>query len=209
MEFITGETSLIKRLQISINDTIRSILRTPLQYANKILYVKTAIEPLKVKCRAEERKGYARHLKYEYGKEHPWFGCIANKWKDGGIRKHEPESTKERKTIPTFEIDKDKKRTIDNHAKKWETKDPEELWVYTDGWKKDNEGGILWVLIEGDEMAEEENGMRVPGEWHIRKIEICAMGMALRDMRKVGKRKIRIFSDTLSGIILIKDMECE
>ena len=30
LEFITGETSLIKRLQITINDTIRSILRTPL-----------------------------------------------------------------------------------------------------------------------------------------------------------------------------------
>lgn len=82
MEFITDETSLIKRLQISINDTMRSILRTPLQYANKILYAKIGIEPREVKCRAEERKGYARHLKYKYGKQHPWFGCIANKWKD-------------------------------------------------------------------------------------------------------------------------------
>ena len=61
----------------------------------------------------------------------------------------------------------------------------------------------------GDELTEEENGMRVPGEWHITKIEISAMGMAFRDMRKIGERKIRIFSDSLSGIILIKDMECE
>lgn len=83
------------------------------------------------------------------------------------------------------------------------------MWVYTDGSKKDNEAEISWVLMGEDELAEEENGIRVPGDWHITKIEICAMGMALRDMRKVGKRKIRIFSASLSGIILIKDMECE
>ena len=73
LEFITGETALIKRLQITINDTIRSILRTPQKFANKILYAETGIEPLEIRCRAEERKGYARHLKYEYGKEYPWY----------------------------------------------------------------------------------------------------------------------------------------
>ena len=62
MEFVTGETKLLKELQIAINDTIRSILRTPQQYANKILYAETGIEPLEIRCRAEERKGYARHL---------------------------------------------------------------------------------------------------------------------------------------------------
>ena len=180
-----------------------------MQYANKILYAETGIEPLEVKWRAEKRKGFARHLKYEYGKEHPCFGCIVNKWKDERITKHKPESTKERKTILTFEIYKDKKRMIDNHANRWEIKDPEELWVYMNGSKKDNEAGISLVLMGGDEMVEEENRIRVPGEWHITKIAICAMGMALRDIGKIGKRKIRIFSDSLSGIILIKDMECE
>lgn len=81
--------------------------------------------------------------------------------------------------------------------------------MYTNGLKKEKEAGIAWVLMDGDELIEEENGMRVPGEWNITKIEICAIEMALRDMRKLGKNKIRIFSDSMSGIIMIKEMECE
>ena len=190
LEFILDELKLIKELQISINDTIRSILRTPMKYANKILYAETGIEPLAIKAKAEQRKGYARHLKYEYGKEYPWYGCIAEKWKDDRIRKQKTESTKERKTIHEFDIEKDKGKAIDKHAKDWERKPRDEVWVYTDGSKKENEAAIEWVMMEGDELVEEENGMRVPGEWNITKIEICAMGMAMRDMMKLGKRKI-------------------
>lgn len=71
LEFITGQTTLMKKLQITINAMIRSILRTPLNYANKILYAETGIEPLKIMPTAEERRGYTRHIKYEYRKYTP------------------------------------------------------------------------------------------------------------------------------------------
>jgi len=50
LEFITGETKLVKRLQITKNDTIRSILRAPVKFANKILYAETGIKPLEIMC---------------------------------------------------------------------------------------------------------------------------------------------------------------
>ena len=209
IEFMTGETSLIKRLQVTINDTIRSILRTPLQYANKILYAETGFEPMEIRCRAKERKRYARHPKYEYGKDYPWYGCIANKWKDNRIRKQKTDSDKIRTTKPMFDIVKDKEKSMKNHSNEWENKSEDELWVYTDGSKKEKKAAIAWVLMGGDELMEEENGMRVPGEWNITKIEISAIGVALRDMKKLGKNKIRIFSDSMSGIMMIKEMKPE
>lgn len=58
-------------------------------------------------------------------------------------------------------------------------------------------------------MIEEENSMRVPGEWNIRKVEIAAMGIAMRDMKKLGKKKIWLFSDSMSGIEMMRDMRPE
>ena len=58
-------------------------------------------------------------------------------------------------------------------------------------------------------MVEEENGRSVAGEWNITKIEICVIGMAMRDMMKLGKKKIRIFSESMSGIIMMKEMKQE
>ena len=209
LEFVTGETKLLKEVQITINDTIRSILRAPIQYANMILYAETGIEPLEIRVRAEERKGYARHLKYEYGKDYPWFGCIAEKWKDNRIRKQKTNSEKVRKTTPIIDIERDKEKAIEKHAIGWENKPNDEVWIYTDGSKKGKEAAIAWVMMDGEELMEEERGMRVPGEWNITKIEICAMGMAMRDMAKLGKKKIRIFSNSMSGIIMIKEMRAE
>lgn len=85
----------------------------------------------------------------------------------------------------------------------------DEIWVYTDRSKKEKEAAISWILMEGDEMEEEENGIRVPGEWSITKIEVCAMAVAMRDMMKFEKKKIRLFSNSMSGIMMIRDMKEE
>lgn len=61
----------------------------------------------------------------------------------------------------------------------------------------------------GEELMEEENEMRVPDEWNITKIEICAIGVAMRNMKKLGKKEIRIFSDSMSGITMMRDMSNE
>ena len=136
-------------------------------------------------------------------------GVLPKKWKDNRIRKQRTESNKIRKTIPTFEITKNKEKAIEKHQEMWESKPEHEVWIYTDGSKKDKQAAIAWVQMEGDEQLEEEHGMRVPGEWSITKIEICAMGVALRDMRKLRKKKVRLFSDSMSGITMIKEMKDE
>ena len=61
--------------------------------------------------------------------------------------------------------------------------------MYTDRSKKEEEGAISGVLLEGDGLVEEEKGMRVPGEWSITKIEIFAMAMAMKDMKRWGRNK--------------------
>lgn len=130
------------KLQITINDTIRSILRAPTHYANKILYAETGFELMEIRCRAAERKGYARHIKYEYGKVCPWFGCIADKWTDDHIQKHKTVSNKVRKKKPVFDIERDKTKAIKNHSIGWDDNPKDELWVYTNGSKKEKEAGI-------------------------------------------------------------------
>lgn len=65
------------------------------------------------------------------------------------------------------------------------------------------------MKMGGEEMVEEELGMRVPGEWSILKAEVAGIGMALKDMRRWGGRSIKVFSDSASGLKRIQDMERE
>ena len=106
-------------------------------------------------------------------------------------------------------IQRDKDKAIETHKNRWESKEESELWVYTDGSKREKEAAISWILMGGDELEEEGHGMRVPGEWSITKIEICAMAVAMRNMRRIGKKKVRIFSDSMTGIKMIEDMKEE
>src|ERR1700712_2233485 len=112
------------------------------------------------------------------------------------------------KTPPCL-IEKNKDKAIEKHAKDWENKREDELWVYTDGSKKGKEASISWVLMGGEELVEERRGMKVAAEWSITKVEICAIGVALRDMRRWGKDKIRIFTDSMSGVMIIRNMKEE
>jgi len=82
LEFIAGERKLMKEIQTNVNDTLRSTFRWLLKYANKILMAETGTVPTHIKGRYRERKSYGRHLKYKYGGNLPWFGCIAEKWKE-------------------------------------------------------------------------------------------------------------------------------
>lgn len=143
LEFIASELKMVKELQISVNNTIRSILIATMKYANKILYTETGIELTETRSCAEERKEYARHLNYEYGIEHPWYRCIAKKWKADRIRRQNTELTKIGRMVPIFEIERDKNKAIQKDQKGWERKQGEEVWVYTDRSKKEDEAAIV------------------------------------------------------------------
>jgi len=63
-----------------------------------------------------ERKGYARHLKYEYGKDLPLYGILVNKWRDNRIRKTISTLDKIRRTKPICLIERNKEKVIEKHA---------------------------------------------------------------------------------------------
>ena len=87
-----------------------------------------------------ERRGYARHLKYEYGKECPWFGCIGNRWKDKRLSQPIMISEKVMITKPVFVLIEDKQKAKKLHDEKWEKGlSDSEVAVYTDGSKSGGE----------------------------------------------------------------------
>jgi len=66
---------------------------------------------------------------------------------------------------------------------------------------------VAWVVVAENGLVEEEHGMRVPDLWSITKIEICAIIMALKDLERLGKRRIQLFSDCMTGLEMIKLMK--
>jgi len=66
-----------------------------------------------------------------------------------------------------------------------------------------------WVVIAEPGLVEEEHCMRVPDSWSITKIEISAIIMALKDLERLGRKKVRLFSDSMTGLEMIKLMENE
>ena len=92
------------------------------------------------------------------------------------------------------------------HNEMWEGgKERDELWVYTDGSKTEDGTAMAWVVMEGDELVETVKGIRVPTAWSITKAEKGAMIMAMRSLRGLGASKIRIFSDSKTGIEKIRN----
>jgi len=63
-----------------------------------------------------------------------------------------------------------------------------------------------WVVVAENGLVNEEHGMRVPDSCSITKIEICAIIMALKDLERLVKKKIRLFSDSMTGLEIIKLM---
>jgi len=209
LEFVSKDKKLIKEIQTNLNDTLRSTFRSPRKYANKILIAETGTVPTHIEGRYRERKGYGRHQKYKYGGNLPWFGCIAEKWKDDRLKEEMQWSNKNLLRRPNVRIAHTKEAAIKEHAERWEDGPGQEVWVYSDGSKRKDEVAMAWVKMGGEEMVEEELGMRVPGDWSILKAEVAGIGMALRDMRRWGGRSIKVFSDSASGLKMIRDMEKE
>jgi len=133
LEFISGEKKLMKEIQTNVNDTLRSTFRSPLKYANKILMAETGTVPTHIEGRYRERKSYGRHLKYKYGGNLPWFGCIAEKWKDDRIVEEMQWSNKELLRRPKIRIAHSKEEALKEHGVRWEEGPGQDIWVYSDG----------------------------------------------------------------------------
>ena len=206
IEFIGNNVSRNEKLNINMRDTIRSTFRAPLKIANNILLAEIGIPPIEIQRRYAERRGYYRQIKYQYGKGLPWYGCIGNKWKDERIKGGKEETEELEKTKKKTVIAKNKEDALKMHGEMWERgKERNELWVYTDGSKTEDGTAMAWIVMEGDELVETVKGMRVPTAWSITKAEIGAMIMAMRSLRGLGASKIRIFSDSKTGIEKIRN----
>ena len=135
---------------------------------------------------------------------------MAEEWKDDRITEQMLESDKVIDTTPEVCIIKDKEIAIQHHENWLEDRVPEtEVWCYTDGYKSKNMAAAAWVVVAGNGLVEEEHGMRVPDSWSITKIEISAIIMALKYLETLGINKIRLFSDSMTGLEMIKLMENE
>ena len=179
IEFVARDPQLIKRMQVEMNDTLRSTFKTPLKYANRILRSETGTTPVEIEGRFVQRKMYERQRKWRYGENLPWFGCIVNDWKDDRIGEPITESNKEINCLPDVRIRIGKAIAKNEHVKEMENMGKDEMWVYTDGTKGKDTAAAAWVVVGGEGLVEEENGMRVPNHWSITKIEISAMMMAI------------------------------
>jgi len=139
LEFVGKNKKLIKEIQTNLNDTLRSTFRSPLKYANKILMAETGTVPTQIEGRYRERKSYGRHLKYKYGGNLLWFGCIAEKWKDDRLKEEMQWSNKNLLKRPKVRIAHTKEAAIKEHTERWEEGPGQEVWVYSDGSKRNSE----------------------------------------------------------------------
>ena len=210
LEFVSRFSKLVQQVQVEVNDTLRSVFRAPRRYANKILWAETGSVPVEVVARMAQRKGYARHIKWKYGKDYPWYGKVAEEWKDNRVVEQMLLSEKVIRTTPGVYIIKDKDKAIKEHGDASENRVPEEeVWCYTDRAKNHGMAAASWVVVAENGLIEEEHGMRVPDSWSITKIEISAIIMALKDLERLGKKRIRLFSDSMTGLEMIKLMKNE
>jgi len=62
-----------------------------------------------------QRRGYARHIKWTYWKDYPWYGWMAEAWKDDRIVEQMLESEKVIKTSPEICIIRNKETARKEH----------------------------------------------------------------------------------------------
>jgi len=85
LEFIRHDEKLMKKVQVHVNDTIRSLIRAPFGLANSIMLAETGIPLAAITGRYMERRGYGRHINLGIMAHLPWYGCFGNRWKDDRI----------------------------------------------------------------------------------------------------------------------------
>jgi len=100
LEFVSRFPKLVKQIQVEVNDTLRSVFRAPRRYANKVLWAEMGSVSVEVEAKLVRRREYARHIKWKYGKDYPWYGKVAEEWKDDRITEQMLESVKVINTTP-------------------------------------------------------------------------------------------------------------
>src|SRR5207302_5000779 len=84
LDMVAEEPKILARLQVHVNDTLRSQFRAPMLLANKILWAEIGVIPCDIQARYIRRRAFGRMERRGYGRTFPWFGCVRNKWGSEG-----------------------------------------------------------------------------------------------------------------------------
>jgi len=210
LEFVTDFSSYVKRIQVHVNDCLRSLFRCPIKLATNIMLAEFGTPPINIQGRYLQRRCYSRMINYRYCDDHPWFGAIRGDWEVEGIMAYPMLSDKVATTVPSFNVSKDKEmaKRLFYNAYEDAVLIPDLLLIYTDGSKSDKGTAVAWTTEECG-MTEGARAFATPSTWSIVECEIFAIIAALRDVRLDYDGMILIFSDCIPAITCIAQMEPE
>ena len=210
LEFIRHDKGLMKKIQVHVNDTIRSVIRAPFGLANSIMLAETGIVPAAITRRYMERRCYERHLSLGIMAHLPWYGSFGERWKDDRVKESIESSDKILRTIPDITIKPTKELAIQTYNNMCEERhDDCDIWMFTDGSKRGNEAAVAWITMSSSGLVEDTKGIPIPGRYSIVKAEIMAIGLALADMKRKEGGKAVIFTDCQPALMKIRDMRNE
>jgi len=210
LEFVTDYTSYVKQIQVHVNDCLRSLFRCPMKLANNILLAEFGTPPVHIQGRYLQRRCYSRMINYRYCNNHPWFGAIRGDWEVNGMLAYPMLSDKVATVVPSFNVSKGKELAarLFHEAYEEAVLIPDLLMIYTDGSKSDKGTAVEWTTEECG-MTKGARAFATPSTWSIVECEIFAIIAAMRDVRTEYHGMIIIFSDCISAIMCITQMEPE
>jgi len=210
LEFVTDFSSYVKRIQVHVNDCLRSLFRCPIKLANNILLAEFGTPPVHLQGRYLQRRCFSRMINYWYCDDHPWFGAIRGDWVVEGMVAYPMSSDKTATTVPSFNVSEDKELAARKFYDAYEDAVlvPDLLLIYTNGSKCDKGTAVAWTTEECG-MTEGARAFATPSAWSIVECEIFAIIAALRDVRLDFDGMIIIFSDCIPAIACIAQMEPE
>jgi len=150
LEFVTDYMLYVKRIQVHINDCLRSLFRCPFQLANNILLAEFGT--LHIQVRYLQRRCYSRMINYRYCDDHPWFSAIRGDWEVEGMWAYPMFKLLDKvaTVVLSFNVSKGKELAARLFYEAYEEAVliPDLLMIYTDGLKSDKGTAVAWTTEE-------------------------------------------------------------
>jgi len=208
LEFLTGYGPYVKRIQVHLNDCLRSLFRAPVGIANSVLLAECSLPPVHIYGEYIRRRCYGRFINKKLLVDHPWTGCLKKDWGDDSMMPIVQHSDRELTAELRFNIRGSKEEPAEEHRswiENW-AGDPG-FAIYTDGSKNPAVGraSVAWSIGEGG-MDGVVKGLSVPGSWNIVECELFAMLCRLRELLLGFQGSVIVFSNCQPALKLLRNM---